>query len=233
MTTQESLLLAAVLAVQQQPQEPKAVEAIVEQAVEVVPDADHVSLTVRRRGEYVTLAGTTEWGLEVDQIQYDLHEGPCLDALHEGEWFRSGDIARDARWPRWGPRAAALGVRSMCSFRLTARGETVGALNVYSREQGGFADPDAMEMAALYVMHAAYALSSARLVTGLETAMGSRHLIGLAQGILMERFELDAATAFAVLRRLSSVQNRKLRELAEELVETGDLTGLQRPDEAG
>jgi AmiR/NasT family two-component response regulator len=53
--------------------------------------------------------------------------------------------------------------------------------------------------------------------------MSSRHVIGMAQGILMERYGLDEQQAFAFLSRVSSHENRKLRELATEVVRTREL----------
>ena len=59
-------------------------------------------------------------------------------------------------------------------------------------------------------------------------AIDSRHQIGQAQGILMERYNLSADQAFAVLRRYSQEQNRKLREVANEVVSTRHLPGAPR-----
>jgi GAF domain-containing protein len=226
-------LLATLAAeVQEQHGESSTVQAIVAHAADVIPEAQHVSLTVRQQRRLTTLASTSPFAEQLDQMQYALNEGPCVEAVLEGEWFRSGDIGHDPRWPCWGPQAAAEGARSLCSMRLLARGEPIGALNMYTEERGAFDDPEAIDLAALYAIHAAHALSTARLVTGLETAMGSRHTIGLAQGILIERYGLDAPKAFALLQRLSSTQNRKLRDLAEELVLNGDLAGLSSAPDA-
>ncbi len=64
---------------------------------------------------------------------------------------------------------------------------------------------------------------AARQIDGLKLGMQSRLLIGQAQGILMERFKVDAEKAFAYLVRASSHRNVKLREVAAELVRTRQL----------
>ena len=112
----------------------------------------------------------------------------------------------------------------MLAVRLTAHdGSADGALNFYSTARSVFADPETIDLAQVYAAHAANALSSAHLVTGLQTALTSRHTIGLAQGILMERYQLDQQGSFELLRRTSSVHNVKLRDVAARVVETGVL----------
>ena len=203
--------------------ETRTVQAIVTRAVETVSDADQASLTLRtagrRRARHLTLGSSDPGAAEADGLQDDLGEGPVLDtSAGSSEWVRSGDLAGDPRWPVWGPRAAELGYRSLLSVRLEWASEPLGALTFYATDSGRFVDPGVVDLAVLYAVHAANALGSARQLAGLETAMSSRHVIGMAQGILMERYHLDEEQAFAFLTRRSSQENRKLRDLASELV---------------
>ena len=55
--------------------------------------------------------------------------------------------------------------------------------------------------------------------------MATRNMIGMAQGILMERLKITPDQAFGVLSRLSQERNEKLREVARRLVETGEVLG--------
>jgi hypothetical protein len=71
----------------------------------------------------------------------------------------------------------------------------------------------------VFASHAATAINNANLVTGLQTALQSRHLIGVAQGILMSQYDMGLETAFEVLRRYSSHTNVKLRDVATRVVE--------------
>lgn len=196
---------------------------VAETALALLPDAAHASLTLLRRREYVSLGATSATATAADEAQYALEEGPCVDAVEHAEWFRSGDVGHDARWPRWGPRAAAAGLHSVLSVRLLCNERSIGALNLYGQERGQFSDVDDIDLLIVFATHAALALSAADLVTDLETAVTSRHTIGMAQGILMERYGLDPEQAFALLRRLSSTQNVKLRAVATGIVTTRQL----------
>lgn len=202
-------------------------DAVIDRALELVHDADWVSLTVRRRGSYDTLASTAPEAQQADELQYALGEGPCVDASHAAEWCRSGSVARDARWPRWGPRAAELGIRSLLSVQLSTEDSAIGALNVYSRREGAFDDRDEVDFAVLYGAHAAIALTSAREISGLRSALQTRHSIGVAQGILMERYGLDLDTSFDLLRRYSSQLNVKLVDVATDIVSSGQLPSVE------
>lgn len=222
-------LLASEL--QAQPDEAVTAKVVLENALEMIEDAQMASLTLRaRRHTFRTLGATHREAKALDEAQYALDEGPCVDSAESGEWFRSGDLPSDPRWPRWGPVAAQHGVQSMLSVRLGSADEVFGALNLYSKERSGFGDRDQVEFALLYAIHATNALSAARLVTGLETAIGTRHEIGMAQGILMERYDLTVEQSFAFLRRLSQSLNRKLREVAREIVRTRAIPELVSPD---
>jgi GAF domain-containing protein len=209
---------------------PLTARRVAESALEVVPEADHASITVRRgRGRFISLGSTSELAVRADEAQYALREGPCVDAIEEADFFRSGDIGADERWPAWGPEAAALGLRSLLSVQLLTQGEPMGALNFYAEQKGRFADRDVVDLAALYATHAALALTAVEQLSGLETAMTSRHTIGLAQGIFMERYGLGPDQAFALLQRMSSTTNVKLRDVAAVVVaERADA-----PQEAG
>ena len=163
---------------------------------------------------------------ELDELQYALDEGPCVDAALTHDWYRSADVGADERWPLWGPRAADHGASSLLSVGLISDATTAGALNFYARGAGSFGDRDEIDLAILFATHAALALASTRQLSGLRTAVTSRHLIGAAQGVLMERYGLDLDRSFALLQRLSNQTNTRVVDLARELVTTGVLAEL-------
>ena len=223
MSSHDSLAVFAALAaeLQHEPDEIVTSRAIVTRMRELVPDADRVSLTVRTsRNRHRTLASSHPLAEEADELQYALGEGPCVETADRGGWLRSGDVETDPRWPAWGPRAAGLGVRSLVSVAVTDRDEPFGSINLYSDEPGGFADRDGVDLAVVYAVHAATALSSGRLASTLQATVSSRHVIGMAQGIVMERYNIDRHQSFELLRRLSSTSNVKLRDVAARIVET-------------
>ncbi len=198
-------------------------DRVARRAVEVVDACDFVGITLRRsRRSTETVAATSPVAARCDQLQYSLDEGPCLDAVSEDEAYLIRDVAHDPRWPAWGPRAAREGVGSILSVRLADDKATLGALNMYSATVDAF-DEDSVDLALVFASHAATAISATKLVDGLQTALQSRHLIGVAQGMLMARYDMSLETSFEVLRRYSSHSNTKLRNVAHEVVETGDL----------
>jgi len=191
-------------------------------AVDLIDGCDAAGVTLVHRGERVdTPAYTDERVLRGDQLQYELQEGPCMDAVWEQELVISSDLSREDRWPLWAPRVVdELGVKSMMCIQLFADEKSLGALNLYSPQVDGFTvEEDGYEGLAL-AAHVAVALAAAQEIQHLKTGLGNRTVIGQAEGILMERFDLTAERAFQVMRRVSSHTNTKLLVVAHELVST-------------
>ena len=202
--------------------------AVIARALEIIPGVDWVSLTVRTsRTKFVTLASSDSAAEQADELQYQFREGPCVEAAIGSEYLRSGDLRGDQRWPEWGPRAADLGVRSLLSIMLASDGTPMGALNFYSKHDGAFGERDDVDFALLYGAHVALALTTAQEITGLNTALLTRHSIGLAQGILMERYGLDVDASFSLLTRYSSMLERRLADVASDIVMTGKLPDVE------
>ena len=197
---------------------PTTLQHVADGAVEVVPAAESCGVSLRRRrGRVQTGAATSPLARWCDELQYELGEGPCVEAVWEGESYLTRDSRHDGRWPRWGPQVADAGVGSVLSIRLATSSETLGAINMYAAAPDAFGQDD-VDLALIYAVHATNAMSSTQLVSGLQTAIQTRHLIGVAQGVLMERYELTLDQSFDVLRRYSSDHNVKLRDLAEQVV---------------
>jgi len=185
--------------------------------------ADWAGITERvDRGEFQTLAATDGLVCEVDDLQYRLSEGPCVEAAYEDGILVAGDITTDERWPHWGPVAAERGVRSVISVNLHSSESAMGALNMYRSAPHDFTEED-LEFARILGAHASIVLAHHRSDAHLWKAVHARHRIGQAQGMLMERFKIDAERAFALLVRLSQTHNVKLHLVADQLIVTGEL----------
>jgi len=198
-------------------------ERVARGAVDAVPAADACGISLRRRRNRIeTGASSAPVADTCDALQYELGEGPCLEAIWEAESYLCQDTATDPRWPRWGPRVAQEGVGSVLSIRLATSTATLGAINMYAYATEAYTQDD-VDLGLIYAVHATSAMNTFRLVTGLQTAVQSRHLIGVAQGILMSRYGLSLDHSFEVLRRYSSHRNVKLRDLADEVIERGGL----------
>lgn len=200
----------------------QTLDRIVAYGIELVEGCDRAGIMVVRKGQVHTLAFSDEQARESDVIQGELGEGPCWDAARQGrESYLVPDMEADAdRWPRYGPRARALGIRSMLGFKLFTDAEELGALNLYSSRTGAMTERSE-QIGWLLASHAAIAFSSARSDAYLHQAIDSRQEIGVAMGILMERHQLPATEAFNVLSRASQETNVKLREVARQVAETG------------
>lgn len=199
-------------------EETPTLQSVVDHAVEVIPACDYASVTLRRRrNRSETVASSADTALQADQLQYDLDEGPCLEAAVLGEPRLSNHLKTSEDWPRWGPRAAEIGVQSLLGIQLATTDEVLGALNFYSASPDAFTREE-IDLAEVYTTHATNALTAARMSSGLRTALHSRHMIGVAQGILMQIHELSTEQSFELLRRYSSHSNTKLSEVAEYVV---------------
>ncbi|MET0839391.1 MAG: GAF domain-containing protein, partial [Marmoricola sp.] len=152
-------------------EERPTLQSVVERAVEVVPACDWASVTLRRaRNRTETVAASSDIARSADQLQYDLQEGPCLEAALTGEPRLSNRLAESEDWPRWGPKVTELGVNALLGIELSTDDEVLGALNLYSADAGAFTRED-IDIADVYAAHATNALTAARLSSGLRTAL--------------------------------------------------------------
>ena len=198
-------------------------DRVVALAVQAVPSAHFASITVSDKTGIHTSHSSGADALAADQAQYDEDGGPCLKALRTSQQVDL--VVADAdQWPVFKAKAQELGVSRVLSTPMIQRDTTLGALNIYSDGDGDITPSD-RRVATLFAEQAAVMLSNARtLLTAtdmagqLEQALASREIIGEAKGILMERESCDRDQAFDILRRASQRENRKLRDLAEELV---------------
>jgi GAF domain-containing protein len=177
---------------------------------------------VRGKHDIETAAATDPIVAKLDAMQMEVGEGPDVSVLADRLSVIVSDTSTETRWPIWARHVAECGIRSLLSVRMYTDEETMGTLNVYSRQPNAF-DVDDQAVAHVLARHAAVALGSARKIENLWLAVDARKRIGQAQGILMERFDLNADQAFAVLLRYSQDNNVKLRVVADRLVETRQL----------
>ena len=198
----------------------ETLRVIAETASSEVPGIDHAGISIiRRDGRVETRAATDQIVWDLDRIQFELGEGPCVSAMRDAPVVAVPHARHDQRWPAYMPQAVASGLQAQLAVRLFLDDEgTMGALNLYSTSSETL-DNDAEDIADLFATHAAIALEKAREVDQLHEALASRKVIGQAIGIVMERYALDENRAFAFLLRASSHSNVKLRDVAAGLVD--------------
>ncbi len=200
-------------------------QALVAAAHQQIPGASGVSITTARRGQFTTDAASTPRARAADQIQYDLQSGPCLQAAVLENLYNPHDLRHDERWPQFGPRVSAeLGINSCLSYQLAAE-KYRASLNIYGDQPGVFYQ-DALVTGLVFATHAVAVINhadAADTIDNLEKALESNREIGIAVGIIMAYRKLTREDAFNVLRVASQNSNRKLRDLAAEVADTGAL----------
>ncbi len=177
-------------------------------------------------GKRTSAAATTTRVEQLDRLQYDLDEGPCLTALTERQVMRIDDMTRPVRWRRWAAAAVGTdGVRSTLSAPLIAGDQGIGAMKLYADEPEAY-DERSEHLLSLFASQAAVLVANAQayqrareVSQSLQIALRTRDLIGQAKGILMEREHVDGETAFALLSSASQQQHVKLHVVAQGLVD--------------
>ncbi|MCW2602532.1 MAG: hypothetical protein JWN61_667 [Pseudonocardiales bacterium] len=216
--------LASVLLVDMQLDEVLA--RVADIAKRAIPRAAEVSITLIDGEDAETAAYTGALALELDERQYRTGHGPCLDASRTGRELHIQDMTTETRWPDYTPKAAQAGALSSLSLPLPVGDDVIGALNIYGAQRSAFGEPDA-DIARVFAGHAAVALHNGRvyaastaLAAQMKQAMESRAVIEQAKGILMGQRRCSDDEAFQLLRRISQDTNRKLRDVAQALVDT-------------
>jgi GAF domain-containing protein len=187
--------------------------------------ADVAGVTLLRDGKPTTAVFTDPTSPEIDSAQYETGVGPCMDAWRHQQVFRIASTADDEQWPPFSKAALEHGIRSTISFPLGVRGNGIGALNLYSKQPAAFSYDDE-QVGMLFAEQASVALTNAqlydsayRLTQQLQEALTSRAVIDQAKGILMGKEGVGPDEAFNLLRTASQRENRKLRDIAQDLVD--------------
>ncbi|MGW7086828.1 GAF and ANTAR domain-containing protein [Streptomyces sp. NPDC054871] len=208
--------------------------ALAEEAMTRAPKATGCGVTLQQGGRVwtVTSAGTS--APDLDEEQYGLGDGPCLQALRTGAEVHVPDLSDEQRWGSYPAHAVAIGARSSLSFPIAAHSDTAGALNLYAPSPQGFEDVDLVPLRALAeqatgAIILAQRMHQARQFTvEVQQALRSRAVIDQATGIIMAQQRCSSTEAFAILRRASQHRNVKLRDLCTDLITR--LTGQPPPD---
>jgi hypothetical protein len=170
-------------------------------------------------------AASSELPALVDRLQETVGEGPCLDAAYEHRTVRVEDMAHEERWPRFAAAAFEAGAGSMLSLQLYVEGDNLGALNLYAGEPSAF-DDESEHVGLLFASHAAVAFAGIQKREQMSQVIATGDLVGQAKGRLIERYGISGERACMLLIRVCQTQNMNLRDVAHQLVKTGNLTGV-------
>jgi GAF domain-containing protein len=205
---------------------------VAELAKQTLPGAAEVSVTLMDGGKVSSVVFTGALAAQLDERQYESGFGPCMDAALTGATVTIPDTAADPTYPDFGRAARRQGITHTLSVGLPVARQTIGALNIYGNDERPF-DQATRELATAFASYAAVAVanagvyaSTATLAANLQRALQSRAVIDQAKGILMGRHGVTPEAAFDMLSTRSQITNRKLRDIAGDLVEQ-----VQRGDE--
>jgi GAF domain-containing protein len=180
-------------------------------------------ITLQTNGHPVTVASSDIRASLVDELQYEVDEGPCLRSMGTGKQIVVADTTGPDRWGGFSARAAANGIRSILTLPLAADG-ILGALNIYAPTPDAFGEAETRQ-AEIFAASASAALalasrqaSATDLTRQLREALASRTVIDQAIGIIMAQERCASAQAFAILRNASQNRNVKLRDIASQIV---------------
>jgi GAF domain-containing protein len=201
------------------------IDAVVQFALQAL-SCTYAGVALYTRGSQAEIAAVTDPVVaDVYELQISTDNGPLVTALRDRTSVLIRDTTADDRWPEWAAKVAALGVRTVLDVPLAtgdATRQTVGVLGLYSPLPHAFTEDDEA-IAHILARHASVAVASARHEETMAQAVDARKLVGQAMGILMERFDVDADRAFAILKRYSQDTNTKLRDVAQHLIDTRKL----------
>ena len=210
-------------------------QRIVDLTCASLPGCSHCGVSLLSNERVTTAAATNGTTLQLDGAQYSNGEGPCLEAARTGEMVRIDDMAGDGRFPRFAAEALRLGINSTLSLPLLVKGVSIGALNIYGESLKAF-DEQSERLGIRFARQASATLANVEihdrtvtLVTQLNEALTSRSVIDQARGILIARTGCNADEAIEALKQRSQRENRKLRDIAAEIV--NDATDRGRESE--
>jgi GAF domain-containing protein len=194
-------------------------------AARMVASASGAGLTAAEpAADMMSIASTDPVVEQVDTLQYQLGEGPCLTAWRDRTLVRVDDVSTETRWPRWAEAAARTSVTSSLSAPLVVGNSALGAVKVYAAEPRSFTAEDEATLR-LFAAQAAMLLAQAEayrrageLSDNLSTLLRQRDDINRACGVLMERESVPAESALTFLMSMAERDGRSVHETAARLL---------------
>jgi hypothetical protein len=187
-------------------------------------DAKAVGLLLAdQRGQLRFMAASDEQTRSLEIFQVQISEGPCLDAFRTGAPVVNADLSEEStRWPQFAQRALAAGFQSVHAFPMRVRREVIGALNVFGTSALDKTDVQIVQaltdVAAIGLLQERAVRRGEMVTEQLQSALNSRIAIEQAKGAISQAYGITVDAAFIVLRAHARRHNRKLVEVAHELL---------------
>jgi GAF domain-containing protein len=201
-----------------------ALAGIAEAATVSVPRCDAASVAISIEGRPSSAAITGRIALELDMVQYDADDGPCLTAFREITTVRVDLVDEGERFPHIAVAGQRLGVKSVLSLPATWGNDVVGTLNLYSR-RGPF-DETAVSIALVLAAQVAIAVSRSpefaaarNVVEEAQRDADDSAEVNIATGLLMVNEACTAEQADGLLRRAAALDEQTLVQIAHRIIE--------------
>jgi GAF domain-containing protein len=173
------------------------------------------------------MAATSEQARFVEVLQLHADSGPCLDSYRTGQRVDVDDLtAERGRWPTLAETIQRDGYHAVHAVPLRFREQTLGAMNLFSRQPGRLGTTDHMiaqalaEVATMAILGQRTIRHSVEVAEQLQAALDSRVIIEQAKGVLAHQGGLAMAEAFEVLRRYARRNNRRVTDCAHAVVDS-------------
>ena len=203
----------------------EALQETIEAAIPLLR-ADGVGLMLAdQQGALGWVTATNEAEQAFERAERDLGEGPCIDAFATTRVIWTPDLRSDPRWPRLGPAARTNQIRGVLSAPVVLDDQPIGTCNALTYETRRWTEADVGAVSAFATMLGRLigSITDARhkteLTSQLQFALTARVLIEQAKGVIMEREGTDAQRAFELLRRRARSSERKLADVAREVID--------------
>jgi GAF domain-containing protein len=201
-----------------------ALASIAEAATTSLPGCDAASIALSIEGRPATAAATGRVALELDMVQYDTHDGPCLTCFRTLDTVRLDLVEHGQRFPHFARAAGKRGVVAVLSVPATWGGEIVATLNLYSRTAQF--DATATTMGAILAAQVAIAVSrspefaAARgTVEQAQRDADDRAHVDIATGILMATQGCTVEQADGLLRQAADHEAKTILQIAQRILE--------------
>lgn len=212
-------------------------QQLIDSTMALLPIAAAGILLGDSNGELHVFASTSEQTRLLELLQVEADVGPCPEAYRTGQPVIVENLGVDAaRWPAFAERAAEYNFRAVTALPLRLRIERVGALNLFCSEAGSLTTADVAvaqalaDVATIGILHQRIMCRSEQVNQQLQTALNTRLIIEQAKGVLAERGTIDMDRAFNVLRMHARRTNRRLADLARDVIDGADTSTILSQD---
>lgn len=182
---------------------------------------------VNERGDLQFVTATSEQVVGAEKAQEQFQSGPCRSSIEAGRPVVVNDIRHHDDWPGYRDVAEGLGLRAVLGLPMVLDAERIGSLDIYSAVPRQWTDEQIKaaevltDIASSYILNASELARTRRKSEQLEAALESRVVIEQAKGRLSGDLGISVDEAFDRLRRHARSNNRKLRDVAQDVIDHG------------